>query len=91
MKRTASQIKALARELDAFTEADLLALTGNELATIRNWRAKRYGPPYVQLGQTILYPKAAFRAWLERATESTTTATGEAAITPNYERGGRKA
>jgi hypothetical protein len=31
--------------------------------TLRNWRAKGRGPPFVKVGRSVLYPLAALEAW----------------------------
>jgi hypothetical protein len=37
--------------------------------TLRTWRQRRIGPPFVRLGKTILYPKDGFASWLESGTQ----------------------
>ena len=65
---------ALARELGCLCEEEIAALTGCEVSTLRNWRAKRYGPPFVMLGNRCLYPIAQAREWIERNAEATISA-----------------
>lgn len=33
--------------------------------TLRNWRWKKFGPPWVRLGKSVLYPRAGLDAWLK--------------------------
>lgn len=48
-------------------------LTSREMAakmrvaevTLRQWRMKREGPPFVQFGRRILYPLSQFVAWAQ--------------------------
>ena len=79
----------LARELGCFTEDDLAALTKTEISTLRNWRSRRFGPPFVTLGNVTLYPIAGSRTWIEKNSESTLPAT--AAFEQLPQRGRRKA
>jgi hypothetical protein len=67
----ADQARELARELDCYLEEDVAALTRTEPATPRNWRSRRYGPPYLTLGNVVLYPRSAFRDWINRNLEAT--------------------
>jgi hypothetical protein len=32
--------------------------------TLRSWRQRRLGPPWLKFGKTILYPDDGFEAWL---------------------------
>lgn len=52
-----------------------LYLTAKELSarlrrpdgTLRNWRYRRFGPPWIKLGKEVLYPLAGVEKWeLER-------------------------
>jgi hypothetical protein len=45
--------------------ADLAAFLGIPEKTLREWRYKRYGPPYKRLGKHVRYDPAAVRAWLD--------------------------
>ena len=38
--------------------------------TLRKWRARREGPPYVFIGKTCYYPEAQFLRWLEKRIQS---------------------
>jgi len=38
---------------------------GVTLATLRNWRLRRFGPPYLKLGKSVRYPQADYLAWRE--------------------------
>lgn len=48
--------QALAERLDCATEDDLAVLANVQLATVIDWRRRGEGPPYVKLGNVILYP-----------------------------------
>ena len=66
-----NKARHLARELDCFTEDDVAALAGVEVATVRNWRSRRYGPPYITLGNQTLYPIQPGKDWIARNLEAT--------------------
>jgi hypothetical protein len=39
--------------------------TGNgRVRTLRKWRERRIGPPWIKFGRIILYPNDTFDAWL---------------------------
>lgn len=38
---------------------------GIPAATLGTWRYRRYGPPYVKAGKSVLYSAAQFQAWLD--------------------------
>ncbi|NLS28290.1 hypothetical protein S2M10_33000 [Sphingomonas sp. S2M10] len=38
------------------------------VGTLRNWRLKRYGPAFLKIGRTILYPVEELDAWDKRNT-----------------------
>ncbi len=45
---------------------DAAAYLGLKTATLRAWRAKRIGPPYLRVAQTVVvYPLAELRAWAD--------------------------
>jgi hypothetical protein len=57
---------------DYRTETELLGelrqskISGvNSVRTLRNWRTRRTGPPFVRLGRNVLYPIDGFAAWLK--------------------------
>jgi hypothetical protein len=50
---------------DHWEEADMAAFRGISIQGLRNERSRRKGPPFVRLGNTIKYPKAKFKKWLE--------------------------
>jgi hypothetical protein len=81
------QIRQLARELDCFTEDDLAALTKTEISTLRNWRSRRFGPPFCTLGNVVLYPIQGSREWISKNAEATLPA--NAAFEHLPPRGGR--
>lgn len=49
---------------DFLTTDDIAARTGKCKRTLERWRAKQLGPPWVRIDRTILYPAAAYHAWL---------------------------
>jgi predicted DNA-binding transcriptional regulator AlpA len=51
--------------LDGFLTADQVSAdTGKSTRTLRDWRNQRTGPPWAQMGNTVIYPEAEFKAWL---------------------------
>jgi hypothetical protein len=56
---------------DHYTEAEFSEISGVARRTLQLWRQRRYGPPFVKLGRTVLYPRAGWRAWLEANTIKT--------------------
>lgn len=80
--------RQLARELGCFTEEDLAALTKTEISTLRNWRSRRFGPPYVTLGNVTLYPIEGGKEWIIKNAETTLPA--QAAFECLPQRGRRK-
>lgn len=45
---------------------DAAAYLGLKTATLRAWRAKRIGPPYLRVSKTVVvYPLAELRAWAD--------------------------
>lgn len=63
--------RQLAREVGCFDEGDLAALTKTEITTLRNWRSRRFGPPFVVLGNSVLYPIGATQEWIAKNCEAT--------------------
>jgi hypothetical protein len=52
--------------LDEFmTEGEFAKTIGKTTRTLRDWRKKRAGPPFVKLGREILYHREAFVAYLK--------------------------
>jgi hypothetical protein len=37
-----------------------------QVQTLRNWRHKSIGPPYIKIGRSVRYDRAEFIAWLEQ-------------------------
>jgi hypothetical protein len=58
----------LAKRIDCFTEHEVSFLCGVRQATLTQWRARGMGPSYVRLGNDILYPVQAVKAWADRKT-----------------------
>ncbi len=46
------------------TEAEKAEQLGKTVRTLQYWRQKRIGPPFVKLGNTILYPDDESDKWL---------------------------
>ena len=47
------------------SEADLASQLKKSVRTLQIWRQQRKGPPWTQLGSTILYSEDGTRAWLK--------------------------
>lgn len=47
------------------TPKEIAADIGVTLGTLRNWRNRRYGPPYLKLGKSVIYPQADYLVWRE--------------------------
>jgi Helix-turn-helix domain len=55
-------------ELDEFlSEEEAVAAIGKSLRTLRQWRRRGIGPPYVLFGRTIRYRKTTFIEHFRRA------------------------
>lgn len=37
---------------------------GKKVQTLRNWRCRDYGPPYVKIGNSVRYPRSRWKKWL---------------------------
>jgi hypothetical protein len=60
------------RMLEALDERDIAALCDVDLETVRRWRTRSMGPPWVCLGGAALYPTSLFRQWMiDHATRPT--------------------
>ena len=52
--------------LDGYrTETELACELNRSTKTLQRWRRERIGPPWVKVGNLILYPVNGFRVWLE--------------------------
>ncbi|MES1953530.1 helix-turn-helix transcriptional regulator [Salinisphaera hydrothermalis] len=49
---------------DKLTESELAEELGRGIRTIRLWRSRRTGPPFIRLGRQILYRRQAVQDWL---------------------------
>jgi len=47
------------------TEPDLGAQLKKSVRTLQSWRKERKGPPWTQIGTTVLYSEDGVRAWLK--------------------------
>ncbi len=50
---------------ELLTEAEAARLLRIAPRTLRWWRSKGTGPPYVRLGRRVMYRRAAVLKWLE--------------------------
>ena len=58
-------------QLGLLSEEDIAALADVDVATVRNWRAQRSGPPFTKIGRRPLYRVEAFQRWLRDREEET--------------------
>ena len=61
------------------TEDEVQAESAKSKRTLREWRQKRIGPPFILLGKTPYYPRDGFRAWLKSIEQAPRTRSGRAA------------
>ena len=54
---------------DYMTPAELAIELDLALQTLAHWRSQKKGPPYVKVGQQILYSRDGVRRWLARQTK----------------------
>jgi hypothetical protein len=47
------------------TEPDLGAQLKKSVRTLQSWRQQRKGPPWTQIGTTVVYSEDGVRAWLK--------------------------
>ena len=48
----------------SLNEAELAALRGMKIGSLRNERAARRGPPVLKFGRKVLYPRLELDTWL---------------------------
>ena len=48
--------RAQAARLNCFTEEEVAELTGHTVGTLRTYRSRRVGLPWVRVGPEVLYP-----------------------------------
>lgn len=68
---TDQQAAELRRSLGLLTEEETAAIADVDLATLRNQRSARTGPPYTRWGRKVFYRQAALVKWLEGREEAT--------------------
>lgn len=69
-----TRLAELAARIDCLTECDVAYLAGVKLGTLLVWRKRGEGPPWVRIGNEILYPRSPFQQHIERqASESAPT------------------
>lgn len=61
----AARIDALVLSMDYITEQDLCLLCGITPLTAETWRKRHKGPEYALVGNRVLYPRNAVRAFLD--------------------------
>ncbi len=59
--------------LDLLTEDDTAEVLHKSPKSLERWRAEGGGPPFVRVGKTPLYPRAALAAWLEGQSAASTS------------------
>lgn len=64
----AQSANQLFAELGYLTEQEVAVARDITLASLRNERSRRVGPPFTVVGRKVLYPKKDFLAFLERST-----------------------
>ncbi len=47
-----------------WTEEHTAKVLGKTPRTLRKWRERRCGPPYIKIGRDIMYRRASMFAWL---------------------------
>jgi hypothetical protein len=47
-------------------ERNLARELGQSLSTLRSWRARGLGPPWLKVGHQVLYPDAERHEWLRK-------------------------
>ena len=51
-------------------QADVAVMLGCTVRTLENWRARRTGPPFIRLGNRVVYREAALEQWLVQQEET---------------------
>lgn len=64
MEAAVTDSTELRRKLGYLTEAEVAAILGVELKTMKNWRAAKDGPPHTQAGGSTLYRIDSVTKWL---------------------------
>lgn len=55
-------------KVEYYTTAELAAKMRVAEQTLRHWRMKRTGPPFVNFGRRVLYPVKGFAEWEAKQT-----------------------
>ena len=58
-----ARVAQLAEKLNCFIEEDAALIARSKLATLRAWRNRGEGPPYIRIGNRFLYPVKEFDIW----------------------------
>src|SRR5262245_1515925 len=58
-----------------YTERDTARFLDVTVSCLRKWRAREFGPPYLQIGRMIRYRKSDVKRWLERCRSDSGIAT----------------
>ena len=72
--------RALALALDYMTEADLCELCSITPNTAEAWRKRHKGPRYTLAGNSVLYPRAAVREFLDSQVRERAASAGKDAL-----------
>lgn len=48
-----------------YTTAELAVHLNVKPSTMRHWRRRNYGPPYLMVGNHARYPEDSFKRWLD--------------------------
>ena len=59
----------LAKELDCWTEEELVSFTGCSAMTIESWRKRGKGPAFMRAGLSVLYPREGVLRWMKHGNE----------------------
>lgn len=58
-----NEVKTMSDEL--LTDVELAEMLTLKVATVRGWRLKKQGPPYVKVGRMVRYSKDSVTQWLK--------------------------
>ena len=59
-----TRVSQLAEKLDCFTEEDFALLNDAKVQTLKSWRSRGEGPPFVKIGNRVLYPVRSAAVWI---------------------------
>ena len=61
------------------TEIDAAHLLNQAVGTLRNWRSKNKGPPFIKVGASVRYSRESLRDYVEIHTRCAMSSGGKAA------------